>query len=165
MNPQILSRARELLLSLTPLNHDCGLLCGQACCAPDEEGQGGMMLFPGESALYQNVSWAALETAHTPVGDFVCLKCDGRCPREARPLACRIFPLSPYFNASGELGLRMDQRAWAMCPLMEYGLQAISRPFFQNSLTAMRLIDGDSQGHAFLLRWQQAEDLYRIGPL
>lgn len=53
MNPQILNRARELLLSLTPLNHDCGMLCGQACCAPDEEGQGGMMLFPGESALYR----------------------------------------------------------------------------------------------------------------
>ena len=46
-------RARELLQTLTPLRRDCGGVCGAACCAPDEDGQGGMLLFPGEEALYQ----------------------------------------------------------------------------------------------------------------
>ena len=46
-------RARELLQTLTPLRRDCGGVCGAACCAPDEDGQGGMLLFPGEEALYR----------------------------------------------------------------------------------------------------------------
>ena len=44
--------ARELLEDITPLNQDCGRFCGGACCQCDEDGQGGMLLFPEEEALY-----------------------------------------------------------------------------------------------------------------
>ena len=44
-------RAREMLMDVTPLRRDCGGVCGAACCACDEDGQGGMLLFPGEDAL------------------------------------------------------------------------------------------------------------------
>ncbi len=164
MNKEILEHARALLLNLTPLKQDCGALCGGACCTPDEEDRSGMMLFPSERALYESCDWAVLGQYDTPVGVFDYLKCAGRCPREARPLACRIFPLSPYFDA-GELKLRLDQRAWALCPLMEYGFSALSQAFVQGVLESMRLIDSTPDGHEFLLRWQQVESLYRIGPL
>lgn len=164
MDKQILNQARDLLLTPTPLHQDCGILCGQACCKPDDDGRGGMLLFPGENALYENVEWAGLERCSDSPDDFL-LKCNGRCARSMRPLACRIFPLSPYFNEAGALDLRLDQRAWAMCPLMEYGLQGISRAFYQSVLEALQLINSDPDGHEFLLRWQREEDLYRIGPL
>ena len=45
-------RARDLLSDVTPLKTDCGRICGGACCQPDEDGQGGMLLFPGEEGLY-----------------------------------------------------------------------------------------------------------------
>ena len=38
--------ARKLLSQVTPLKRDCGRYCGGACCEPDEDGQGGMLLFP-----------------------------------------------------------------------------------------------------------------------
>lgn len=50
---QALRTAREIMCNITPLRFDCGRLCGAACCAPDEEGDGGMLLFPGEEALYE----------------------------------------------------------------------------------------------------------------
>ena len=46
-------RARELLQTLTPLRRDSGDVCGAACCAPDEDGLGGMLRVPGEEARYQ----------------------------------------------------------------------------------------------------------------
>ena len=49
---QALRKARALLEGETPLNRDCGGLCGAACCQPDEDGLGGMLLFPGEAAFY-----------------------------------------------------------------------------------------------------------------
>ena len=52
--------ARALLESVTPLKRDCGRACGAACCQSDEDGQGGMLLFPGEEALYASLpaGWA-----------------------------------------------------------------------------------------------------------
>ena len=40
--------ARDLLEQVTPLRTDCGRYCGGACCLSDEDGQGGMLLVPGE---------------------------------------------------------------------------------------------------------------------
>ena len=85
MEKDTVLRARALIGERTPLRSDCGQLCGAACCQPDEDGQGGMYLFPGEEALLPGAG-----------GDFAPIyTCDGRCAREERPLACRIFPITP----------------------------------------------------------------------
>ena len=39
---------------------DCGLLCGAACCQPDEDGQGGVHLFPGERAGLEDCAWGRI---------------------------------------------------------------------------------------------------------
>ena len=85
MEKDTVLRARALIGERTPLRSDCGQLCGAACCQADEDGQGGMYLFPGEEALL-----------HGEDSDFAPIyTCDGTCARENRPLACRIFPLTP----------------------------------------------------------------------
>ncbi len=80
--------ARELLHTLTPLKTDCGKLCGGACCQGDDAT--GMLLFPGEDALYENCAFAKVLSADFSLGGTPArlLVCQGHCERENRPLAC-----------------------------------------------------------------------------
>ena len=125
MHTDIIFEARALVGDKTPLKSDCGALCGAACCQADEDGQGGMYLFPGEEALLPGVG-----------GDFAPIyTCDGTCERENRPLACRIFPMRIRVQADA-LGdhahctAELDPRAWCVCPLLEQGgLRAMDQAF------------------------------------
>ena len=138
---------------LTPLRTDCGLICGAACCGPDEDGQGGVKLFPGEAARYEGADWARLD-------DGV-LTCNGRCPRDMRPLGCRIFPLTPCRKKSGALSLRIDRRAFAMCPLAPHGVRALDPAFVSAVLQALDLIDKTPEGREFLNAWIDEERIFR----
>ena len=51
MLPESLVAARKLLEVITPLQTDCGLVCGGACCQTHPGEETGMLLFPGEAAL------------------------------------------------------------------------------------------------------------------
>lgn len=119
--------ARALLEEITPLRQDCGRLCGGACCQSDEDGQGGMLLFPGEEALYTPLPAGFSITPDDSVAPGgLLLRCEGRCDRKTRPLACRLFPLLPTRE-----GARLDWRGWAVCPLMEYGKAGQRKDFVQ----------------------------------
>ncbi len=133
-----LNEAREQLCSATPLNSDCGRLCGGECCKSDETGENGMLLFPFEETFYSN----PIEGFEFHLADDDSmykggkrLVCGGECPREHRPLACRLFPLRIRIE-SDELGENtkavpeIDPRAWACCPLLEMGgMRALSAEF------------------------------------
>ena len=45
--------------------------------------------------------------------------CVGSCDRAKRPLACRIFPLTPYVIHKGIIITEIDPRAKPVCPLAE----------------------------------------------
>jgi len=148
-----MARAWELLERLTPLKTDCGLTCGAACCRPDEDGKGGVKLFPGEAALYAGADWARVEDG--------ILTCGGRCPRDLRPLGCRIFPLTPFRKKSGELAVRIDRRACAMCPLAPHGLRGLDPAFVSAALKALEAIDKAPEGREFLDAWIREERIFR----
>ncbi|MBR4720626.1 MAG: hypothetical protein IK057_02560 [Clostridia bacterium] len=106
----------------TPIKADCGKLCKKRCCKGDD---GGMYLFPGEEKVFKLLkpNWAKTEKSdfyyefggkrkNVPI-----LFCDGICDRYQRPLACRIFPLTPYINKDGKAEIIIDPRAKSMCPL------------------------------------------------
>ncbi len=106
----------------TPVPVDCGQLCSAACCAGDDSG---MLLFPGEEEVYKlltpegfRIEKSDLEyeddgiVRKTPI-----LFCDGMCDRFVRPLACRIFPLTPVLNENGRIDIIVDPRAKSICPL------------------------------------------------
>ena len=141
--------AREALETLTPLRGDCGRTCGAACCRPDEDGNGGMLLFPGEETLYSPCpDWARL----TPSADFpgqYLFTCDSRCDRAMRPLACRIFPLTPRVRA-GEITVEPDVRAWPVCPLMACGLNGLSAAFVKAVREAMESLAQDEACLAYM---------------
>ncbi|MBR6184802.1 MAG: hypothetical protein IKQ41_00905 [Clostridia bacterium] len=139
-------RAREMLSALTPLRMDCGRCCGGACCQCDEDGQGGMLLFPGEEALYDPLPEGFTIVADRAViPDGKLLICAGVCEREARPLSCRLFPLLPT-----RTGARLDRRAWAVCPLMEGGKKGMLPQFVRAVEQAGQLLYACPSHAAFL---------------
>lgn len=144
--------ARALLETITPLKGDCGKRCGAACCQPDGDGQGGMLLFPGEEALYPaTLDWATIEESGLSVlgRPIYFFTCQGQCPRDMRPLSCRIFPLTPYIE-NGVLDIRLDVRAWPVCPLMGYGIEGLSRDFAAAVRAAMALLVEDDDMRAYM---------------
>ena len=157
MDKELILRAYALLGDLTPMIADCGALCGAACCRPDEDGQGGVYLFPGEKALLADQPWArVLPAAFAPM-----MLCDGTCARDARPLGCRIFPLTPVRGRNGGWTVRMDARARAMCPLAASGIGGLDPRFVRAARDALRLVARDPEGEAFLEKWLALEEEYR----
>lgn len=91
--------------NITPLEDDCGKLCGKICCRPDKNNTMGMYLYPEEDVMFTKkedwLYWEQLDPAadhfpaswHDPV---YFIRCTKPCPREQRPLNCRFFPLAPH---------------------------------------------------------------------
>ncbi len=108
----------KMLESVTPLSKDCGMLCGGACCKEGETERKGMILFPYEEKLLQGQNYEIIKS-NWKYGDNYAhiLYCSGICNRNYRPLACRIFPLTPYVNDDGSVKLIMNPLAKGICPL------------------------------------------------
>lgn len=136
--------AREHLMDVTPLRRDCGRTCGAACCRSDEDGQGGMLLFPGEEALYDPLpAGFAITRDDAVMPGMNLLTCAGSCLREQRPLACRMFPLTPVLaleDGRERLRVRVDPRAFAVCPLSEYGVRGMDGAFGRAVLESARAL-------------------------
>ncbi|MBM7855655.1 hypothetical protein JOC37_002060 [Desulfohalotomaculum tongense] len=90
---------------VTPLQGDCGNLCRSICCQPDKENTLGMYLFPGEEVMFTGKEdWLRWERRHPVEDEFppswsypvYFVRCTKPCPREKRPLSCRLFPLAPH---------------------------------------------------------------------
>lgn len=157
MNTDVLLRARALLEGRTPMLSDCGALCGAACCLPDADGQGGVHLFPGEQALLQGCGWCRVVA-----GDIApIMLCEGSCVRSARPLGCRLFPLTPVRGKSGRWTVRLDARARAMCPLVSSGINGLDPAFVRAARDAVRAVAQDPEGEAFLESWLALEEEFR----
>ena len=113
----------------SPIDGDCGKLCGAICClcstdpdsdTPTCEGDEnadfsmGLYLWPGEDQVYTGdedwISWGYLEAEeydfpeswHGRVPFFQCTT-SPCCPREKRPIQCRTFPLAPHIDEDGFL--------------------------------------------------------------
>ncbi|MDR1630648.1 MAG: hypothetical protein LBS36_10625 [Oscillospiraceae bacterium] len=113
-----LEAAYFLLRKTTPLQKNCGRLCAQSCCRGDENT--GMRLFPFEEEQLGSVPEFTLKATDGNYG-YPLLVCNGTCPRDLRPLACRLFPLFPLVTQTeaGEVRVSViyDPRAKHACPL------------------------------------------------
>lgn len=138
------SQARRMLRDVTPLRRDCGNICGAACCQSDEDGQGGMLLFPGEEALYDPLPPDfSLTRDDSVLPGMRLLTCSGRCDRALRPLSCRMFPLTPVLleeDGRERLRVRVDPRAFAVCPLSAQGVRGMAPEFGRTVLDCARLL-------------------------
>ena len=109
----------KLFDDVTPVPVDCGQLCDKACCKGDDSG---MFLFPGEKEVFNllNPDWVRIEktdftydyngkTYTTPIA-----MCQGYCDRYQRPLACRIFPLTPYLEDFDAVFIKNIKKAFSL---------------------------------------------------
>ena len=151
--------ARALLEQLTPLKTDCGRLCEGACCRGDDAT--GMLLFPGEDALFEGCTFGNVIDAEFSLGGQTArlFVCGGSCDRANRPLACRLFPLFLKFKEDGSTKLRMDVRAKAVCPLTDYGLSALDPEFKQAARKAYDLLLENEACAAYLRALDEAFSL------
>lgn len=118
----ILKSCYSVLGKYTPLEFDCGKLCGGKCCGGDENT--GMILFPGE----ENLIDPDIIVKKTEDGIPIAI-CNGTCDRNKRPLSCRIYPLFPHIiNDEGREYIEIDFDSRADCPLTQGELN-ISRRF------------------------------------
>lgn len=120
----------RLLNTVTPLETDCGLLCGAACCRSSEDNMG-IYLLPGEEKLFtRKETWLKWEIENAQNFDFpdswygriYFIRCTNAplCPRNQRPLQCRFFPLAPYLRSDGKLFMiRYYSELPYACPLID----------------------------------------------
>ena len=164
MRPEVmeaLMRARALTGAVTPLSMDCGRACGHACCLPDETGQGGMLLFPGEDALYLDKPGFTITGYDALEVPALLLTCAGTCEREERPLSCRIFPLLPKLK-DGQVRVVRDRRGFEVCPLLPSGIGAFQRDFVDAVRAAGEILYQVTEHRDFLDRLHGLIDSFKL---
>ncbi len=127
----------------TPLDCDCGALCGKACCDSDTSEETGMYLFPGEKPLFLNRPGFKVVSSAFYYGEKQAdiVICTRPCERHERPLSCRIFPLIPYFRENTGLKIIRDPRAYALCPLAcKEAAPFLNRSFKRKTESVFRLL-------------------------
>lgn len=168
-----LRKARAALANATPQRLDCGELCGRACCLACGNGENGMLLWPFEAQFYSSAIDGfpfLLKPDDTLYAGGSRLVCEGTCPREHRPLSCRMFPLrlSAMADDKGMItsaAIEIDPRAWALCPLPEKGgLGAMDKAFMAAMEKAGQAMFGSAHLLKALLREQRMIDAMRRFP-
>ena len=157
----------RLFDTVTPVAADCGGLCGKACCKGDDSG---MLLFPGEEEVFSLLrpDWITIEKTNLrysfdgkeyPVSLALC---SGKCDRYQRPLACRIFPLTPYMDADGNISVIVDPRGKGICPMAKaFYVSDFEADFVHNIEKAFRLLVKNKRFKAFMRKYSEYIDEFR----
>ena len=145
------NRIFNILGDYTPLTVDCGVLCNGACCKGDSET--GMILFPHEESK--------LDVKILENGERLAV-CNGKCDRNKRPLACRIFPFFPTVDEKGKVGVELDYRGARLCPMIEYSDELLFDPKFLKAVRkAGKLLVKDDECKDFLMKSTAEINTYR----
>ncbi|HNX13466.1 MAG TPA: hypothetical protein PK854_00195 [Oscillospiraceae bacterium] len=151
---EIWERAYALLDKLTPIKADCGELCKKRCCKGNDED--GMILFPYEKEFLigqRSLTFSQKDGFDTAV-------CKGRCKREWRPLACRIYPFVPVFK-NETIVAQPDPRATYICPLILHGVEYIDPEFIHSVKEAFVILEELPGFSDFMMQYDEMLDEYR----
>ncbi len=145
MSKTALEKALHTLEHITPLQSDCGALCGGLCCKGDDKT--GMLLFAGEEERY--TAHACMRILRQDGRSL--LVCGGSCERGLRPLSCRMYPLFPLLYEDGGreyLKVIFDPRG-TTCPLLRREPQ-LTRRFYKAVQRAGKQLLKDPEQYAVL---------------
>jgi len=159
---ELYQKAYSILNKLTPQQSDCGELCNQACCDSEDE-DAGMYLFPGEELMYINKpDWLRIEESAFTYDNgkpALIAICTERCDRKFRPLACRIFPLTPYIGDNGVINIKIDPRAVAMCPLAKPdAAESLDKEFLFAVGDVFNILAKDTEIYSFIFELSRLID-------
>ncbi|MBR2778730.1 MAG: hypothetical protein IKD85_00930 [Firmicutes bacterium] len=149
----------RLLDRVSPLEFDCGLLCGAACCRDvqqEDDEEMGMSLLPGEDKIHDRKDgWLAWHEDSTEDLDYpdswngkvFFVRCGGpeHCRRTMRPIQCRTFPLAPHLNGPSDLVMILNDMVLPYeCPLTDPEMaMALGRPFVRATYTVWKRLLSD----------------------
>ena len=162
---------------VSPIDYDCGTLCGAACCLwiPEDcdnpEDAMGMYLLPGEDKIFSRkepwLEWGSCNAKDYEFPDswkgkvyFLTCRAKCHCDRKLRPIQCRSFPLQPHFNENGELVMIYDTNDLPYsCPLIaEREKYPLNKDFVQATYAAWTKLIKDPLIHDLV----QMDSEYRI---
>ncbi len=156
----------KLFDNCTPVEKaDCGKLCQKACC----QGDGGMLLFPGEYDVYKLLepNWAKIDKTDMTYSfggrryTVPILFCSGECDRYQRPLSCRIFPLTPYFDGN-KTEIITDPRAKGVCPMAKaFYLDDYDTTFIRNVRRTFNLLMKNNRFREFIKVYSDYLDTFK----
>lgn len=137
-----IEKAKEFLTSSTPINGNCGRMCGSFCCKGDENT--GMQILPGE---YDSETCPSFGVIKNDI--FIC---NGKCDRKKRPYACMIYPLFPAVcEIDGQTVVKavFDIRAEKLCPL--YNSKTVDRHFFTQVRRSAKILIRNEELKQYLI--------------
>lgn len=149
----------KLFDNCTPVKADCGSLCDSLCCKGDDSG---MYLFPGEKKVYDLLEpdWVSIKKSDFKYSyngkekHIYIAFCNENCDRYQRPLACRIFPLTPILDNDGKLDIIIDPRSKSLCPLSQsFTMDDFDALFVKNVKKAFTLLMKNKEFSAFMTEY------------
>lgn len=164
---KIYQEVYRLLDTYSLTDDDCGKLCGKICCCytDSDDHEAGMELLPGEEEVFDlEAPWHKPRFLSGSVYNYppkwgdrsglFQIRCLEPCPRDKRPVNCRLFPFRPYFLQGNYYLILTGKDLLYGCPLISKpGL--IKPEFVQNARSACvklltmprfrELVDWDSQ--------------------
>ena len=151
---EMIEKIYEKLNQVSPLDYDCGKLCGQTCCVYDDEDYSNedliIYLIPGEESMYE--SSETFELKHFDIKEInypyswkegvYTVKClnPPNCEREIRPIQCRTFPLIPHIDKNNHFYLIFDESQYPYeCPLIKENID-LNEDFIYETYKIWRLL-------------------------
>lgn len=152
-------RIYERLDKVSPVDYDCGKLCGAICCTCDKDNATddydmGIYLLPGEDKLFtKEEDWLRwnyemaedYEYPDSWSGKVWFIRCKNPplCEREMRPIQCRTYPLAPHIDEDGNLHMIINTSPLPYtCPLIEDDMK-LNEDFIDVTYEAWKLLISD----------------------
>lgn len=154
LTKEIIEKIYKKLDEVSPLDYDCGKLCGEICCTYDDEDYQNkdlmIYLLPGEELIYEDDS--SFELRHFGIDEInypyswkngvytVICKNPPLCNRDIRPIQCRTFPLIPHISKDRKFHLIYDESEYPYkCPLINENIK-LNDDFVKETYKVWRLL-------------------------
>ncbi len=144
----------DRLDAVSPVDFDCGSLCGEACCVYDVETDPDadliLSLLPGEELMYEDdKSFELYYFNRDEIGypaswgsEVFLVKCKNppKCNRKIRPIQCRTFPLVPHLTEDGRFHLVLDETEFPYeCPIASQKME-FNNDFLAETLDVWKML-------------------------
>lgn len=172
-----IKRIYERLDKVSPVNFDCGELCGEVCCVYDEGEYMNqdlvLYLLPGEELMYEESDCFDLYVLNPrEIGyprrwkdEVFIVECKNppHCNRSIRPIQCRTFPLIPHISKDGEFHLILDENEFPyVCPLIRDNI-ALNDDFVEVTYDVWKMLITNPNVHALVVYDSRRRDNRRKG--
>lgn len=162
---------------VTPVDFDCGRLCGEVCCVYDDGECRNkdlvLYLLPGEELMYDDSEYfdvyyfnpRELDFPRKWTEDVFVVECRNppHCDRKLRPIQCRTFPLIPHLSRQGKLHMILDENEFPYdCPLISENIK-LNDDFIRVTYKVWSILIGNPMVYALIEYDSRRRDNRRKG--